>query len=57
MTKYRKSFKYIVFAIINDHNANKAHNPQGNIHPFVEVFGVNALSIDELQEKLSQSTE
>jgi hypothetical protein len=54
---YTKSFKYIVFAIINDHNANKAHNPAGNIQPFAEIFQVNALSVDELQEKLSQSTE
>ncbi|CAF3337214.1 unnamed protein product [Rotaria socialis] len=56
-TKYRRSFKYIVFAIINDHNANKAHNPTGNIQPFAEVFLVDTLSIDELQERLSQSVE
>ncbi|CAF3905023.1 unnamed protein product [Rotaria sordida] len=52
-TKYKKSFKYIVFAIINDHNAMKAHNPTGNIQPFAEVFQVDTLSIDELQERLS----
>ncbi|CAF0881936.1 unnamed protein product [Rotaria sordida] len=40
-TKYKKSFKYIVFAIINDHNAMKAHNPTGNIQPFAEVFQIN----------------
>ena len=56
-TKYSKSFKYIIFAIINDHNAKKNHNPIGNIQPFAEVFEVNAVSIDELQEKLSQQTE
>lgn len=57
MNKYINSFKYIVFAIINDHNANKAHNPTGNIQPFAEVFQTNALSIYELQDKLSQLTE
>ncbi len=57
MTKYTKSFKYIVFAIINDHNTSKAHNPNGNIQPFAEVFRVNTLSINELQEKLSEPTE
>ncbi|CAF2873487.1 unnamed protein product [Rotaria sp. Silwood2] len=56
-TKYKKSFKYIVFAIINDHNANKNHNPTGNIQPFSEVFQVDTLSINELQERLSQLTE
>ena len=29
----------IVFAILDDHNTGKRHNPQGNYHPFVEVFG------------------
>jgi hypothetical protein len=52
-----KSFKYIVFAIIDDHNANKAHNPTGNIQPFAEVFQVNAQTVNELQEKLSSLTE
>lgn len=51
MREYSQSFKYIVFAIINDHNANKTHNPNGNIQPFAEVFKVNILTIDELQEK------
>ncbi|CAF0753469.1 unnamed protein product [Adineta steineri] len=55
--EYSKSFKCIVFAIINDHNCNKAHNPTGNIQPFAEIFQVDALSIDELQQKLSQSIE
>ncbi len=55
--KFTHSFKYIVFAIIDDHNANKAHNPTGNVQPFAEVFHVNAMTIDELQEKLSSLTE
>ncbi|CAF3766594.1 unnamed protein product [Rotaria sp. Silwood1] len=51
-TKYKKSFKYIVFAIIDDHNAKKNHNPTGNVQPFAEIFQVNILSIDELREQL-----
>jgi uncharacterized protein (TIGR02452 family) len=31
-------FKYIVFAIYEDHNSSKAHNPYGNVLPFLEVF-------------------
>jgi hypothetical protein len=57
MRKFTKSFKYIVFAIINDHNAQKAHNRAGNIQPFAEVFQVDALSIYELPEKLPLLTE
>ena len=53
MKKYSHSFKYIIFAIINDHNASKAHNPNGNIQPFAEVFKVDALTINELREKIS----
>ena len=50
---YHRSFKYIVFAIIDDHNAKKAHNPLGNIQPFATVFGTDVVSVDELSEKLS----
>lgn len=56
-TKYRNSFKYIIFAIINDHNANKAHNPNGNVQPFATVFQVNDLSLDELETTLIPLTE
>ncbi|CAF3622813.1 unnamed protein product, partial [Rotaria sp. Silwood2] len=40
------------FAIIDDHNAKKNHNPIGNVQPFVEIFQANILSIDELREQL-----
>ncbi|WBR14990.1 hypothetical protein pkur_cds_816 [Pandoravirus kuranda] len=35
---YRCRFKHICFAIFDDHNARKAHNPQGNVAPFCAVF-------------------
>jgi hypothetical protein len=54
---FSHSFKYIVFAIIDDHNAMKAHNPLGNIRPFAEVFRTEATMIDDLPEKLSSATE
>ena len=31
-------FKRVAFAIFDDHNARKAHNPTGNVAPFVEMF-------------------
>ncbi|ETO13144.1 hypothetical protein RFI_24233 [Reticulomyxa filosa] len=32
-------FKIITFAILDDHNARKKHNPDGNVQPFVQIFG------------------
>lgn len=32
-------FRKIVFAIVEDHNSRREHNPQGNLKPFMEVFG------------------
>ena len=34
-------YKTIVFAIIDDHNSRKAHNPNGNFLPFAEIFRQN----------------
>ena len=31
-------FDLIVFAIISDHNNNRAHNPNGNFEPFKKIF-------------------
>ena len=31
-------FHHVVFAIYNDHNGGKKHNPRGNFIPFEEVF-------------------
>jgi hypothetical protein len=32
-------FKNIVFAIFEDGNCGREHNPRGNVRPFLEVFG------------------
>ncbi|MFK7904463.1 MAG: TIGR02452 family protein [Chitinophagales bacterium] len=37
--EFKNKLKIIVFAIIDDHNAWKKHNPQGNVLPFLKVFG------------------
>lgn len=36
--EFKNLFKMIVFAIIEDHNSNHSHNPQGNLLPFKEIF-------------------
>ncbi|CAF1535367.1 unnamed protein product, partial [Didymodactylos carnosus] len=52
--QFSKSFRFIVFAIINDQNAYSERNPQGNVQPFSEVFQVKSLTLDELKEDLKQ---
>jgi uncharacterized protein (TIGR02452 family) len=36
--EFNGRFKNIVFAIFEDHNSGKEHNPNGNVLPFLEVF-------------------
>ncbi|ETO30702.1 hypothetical protein RFI_06413 [Reticulomyxa filosa] len=35
----RNAFDVICFAILNDHNCGKVHNPNGNYAPFAQIFG------------------
>ena len=37
-TEYANEFSKVIFSIIDDHNAWRSHNPQGNVLPFKEVF-------------------
>jgi uncharacterized protein (TIGR02452 family) len=44
--EFANHFKLIVFAIIDDHNSRKAHNPTGNFLPFQTVFdGLRKISL------------
>jgi uncharacterized protein (TIGR02452 family) len=36
--EFNGRFKNIVFAILEDHNSGKEHNPNGNVLPFLEIF-------------------
>ena len=36
--EFKNKYKYIVFAILEDHNSHKAHNKEGNFIPFKEEF-------------------
>jgi uncharacterized protein (TIGR02452 family) len=36
--EFKNRYRKIVFAILDDHNAHKSHNPEGNFKPFVDEF-------------------
>ncbi|MGB3453285.1 MAG: TIGR02452 family protein [Moheibacter sp.] len=36
--EFQNQYRLIVFSIINDHNAKKEHNPNGNLIPFIYEF-------------------
>jgi len=36
--EFKNKFRLISFAILDDHNAHRSHNPEGNYKPFVEEF-------------------
>jgi len=36
--EFSRRFKTVVFAILEDHNTGKEHNPYGNVLPFLRVF-------------------
>jgi uncharacterized protein (TIGR02452 family) len=36
--EFSQAFKYVAFAIFEDHNSGKEHNPNGNALPFFEAF-------------------
>jgi uncharacterized protein (TIGR02452 family) len=38
-------FRKIVFAIVEDHNSRREHNPEGNLKPFMEVFGSTSVTV------------
>lgn len=40
----RGRFKNITFAIFDDHNSRKEHNPDGNVLPFQQVFSIGSSS-------------
>ena len=37
--EFKTAFEEICFAILDDGNTGKAHNPEGNYKPFKEIFG------------------
>ena len=37
--EFKNKFAVVVFAILDDHNAHLAHNPEGNYAPFAREFG------------------
>jgi hypothetical protein len=46
--EFHNCFKLVSFAIIDDQNTRKAHNPQGNLIPFANVFHSEVLDLDQV---------
>lgn len=48
--EFKDKYRRIIFAILDDHNANHKHNPMGNFRPFAEEFdhtgNKESLSVD-----------
>ena len=38
--EFKHSFEEICFAILEDNNSRRSHNPEGNLKPFVDIFGL-----------------
>ena len=36
--EFKNKYRKIVFAILEDHNSQKGHNPEGNLIPFQQEF-------------------
>ena len=48
-------FKKIIFAIFDDHNTGKDHNPFGNYLPFIQTFDITQKRISEFVEQLNKN--
>ncbi|EFC46999.1 predicted protein [Naegleria gruberi] len=53
-TEFKGHFDRVFFAIIDDHNAKKVHNPDGNIKPFVQVFSKYLKEREDLPQLIGQ---
>ena len=51
--EFKDKYRRIIFAILDDHNANHKHNPVGNFRPFAEEFdhtgNKESLSVDTVK--------
>lgn len=45
--EYKRFFSTVVFAIVNDKNCGKRHNPKGNVAPYSQIFNVPILSLSD----------
>ena len=51
--EFKGKFKKIIFAIFDDHNAGRDHNPFGNYLPFIETFDITKRRIDEFVQQMA----
>jgi len=48
---YDQYFRIIAFAIFDDHNSKKSHNPSGNVIPFVDAFKTDLIVLKKFLDK------
>jgi hypothetical protein len=50
-----RTYRHISFAIIDDHNSNKEHNPEGNFLPFQNIFaaGLDDRPINNISDAMN----
>jgi len=55
-TEFKDRFRLVVFAIIDDHNAWREHNPEGNVLPFLREFDAKQPSgVDIMYENIGSN--
>ncbi|CAG9317737.1 unnamed protein product [Blepharisma stoltei] len=47
-SEFQGRFERVIFAIFNDHNSQRQHNPQGNIKPFSDIFETPIVDLNQL---------
>ena len=55
-SEFDGKFKKIIFAIFDDHNTGKQHNPFGNYLPFIQTFDITQKRVNEFMEQLNSSS-
>ena len=53
LSDFEGKFKLVVFAILEDANCGKAHNPEGNCLPFARTFDVPILTMEPFAEAVT----
>eukprot|EP01080_Neovahlkampfia_damariscottae_P001408 gene1408-12028_t len=50
LKEFKNQFKFVVFAIYEDHNSSRKHNKEGNVKPFADTFGLKSKTLSEFRD-------
>lgn len=53
LSDFEGQFKLVVFAILEDANCGRAHNPEGNCLPFARTFNVPILTMEPFADAVT----